>query len=175
MPSPLHSPPRVVVDCQFFIDAVTLTAEQRRQGERPNGWRLIEAFTAGYFLWTWEAEILEEYERTATWLIRYRRPGDPTIDKASVRRILRDIRTHGLEIEVPDDIYAVAWHTLMDPHRPETLRDQDDVIYAATAHAAEAAFLLSRDRSLTSLGPNYQAVPIIRDLAALLQRVGFPV
>lgn len=89
----MQLPPRVVVDCQSFIDAVMLTTEQRRRGENPPGWPLVEAFATGYFLWAWEAEILDEYERTSTWLIRHRRPGDPTIDQARARRVLRDIRS----------------------------------------------------------------------------------
>lgn len=166
-------PPRVVVDCHFFIDAITLTAGQRRKKERPDSYDLIRAFDTGCFLWTWVPEILDEYQQTAEWLIRSHRPGEPTIDKPTMHRVIREIRSRGFEASIPDELYETAWEAIMDPRRSEAERDEDDVIYAATAHAADAYLLLSRDRSLTSLGSTYQAIPIVRDLPICLQRLGF--
>ncbi len=169
----MQIPPPVVIDCHFFIEAVTLTADQRRNGTRPAAFDLIRAFEFGHFRWNWEEEILREYSNVVSAQIRNHRPGKPTVDKAQALLTINDIRRLGEVAKVTDEFYDRAWDAVMDEARPAEERDEDDVIYLAAAEASCAIALLSNDRSLKNLIQSHRGVRVVSSLSDFLQLVGF--
>jgi predicted nucleic acid-binding protein len=171
-PPRLRFPPPVVIDCHFLIHALTLTPEQRRVGQRPPAYRLIEAFEEGRFAWVWHKDILDEYHTTIDWLIKNHRAGEPTLDKRAAGRIIGDIRRAGLYADISEEMYEAARAAVMAADRPADERDEDDAIYLAAAVAVDAEALVSNDRSLKNLRPAHQGVRVITDLADFLKLVG---
>lgn len=167
---------RVVIDTNLVVQAYTQYPKHLKNNSYPIYYQLVDAFKKEFFTWLWSDDILTEYWETLN---------DPVYQQQRAKRggIVRQdlyqqderlLRFAGKQVIVTSMALSEARRLITSPGRAKSLQDEDDAVFLAVAADGQASYLVSEDKSLTSMGTEYKNCSIMV-WWKMLQRLGYPV